>query len=54
MKRDMDLIRAILLEAEAHQGGGAPRIAAIEGYTDAQIDLLPDRRRRVGGHLRHN
>lgn len=37
MKRDMDLIRAILLACEAHEHGRAPRELQIEGYTDEQI-----------------
>lgn len=37
MKRDMDLIRAILLACEAHECGFAPRELQLEGYTDEQI-----------------
>lgn len=36
MKRDMDLIRAILLACEVDEHGFAPRIE-IEGYTQEQI-----------------
>jgi hypothetical protein len=37
MKRDMDLVRAILLELEKHPAGFAPPKITIEGYTDDQI-----------------
>jgi hypothetical protein len=37
MKRDMDLVRAILLELEKHEHGFAPRSVQIEGYSDEQI-----------------
>ncbi len=36
MKRDMDLIRAMLLAIEAHPTGFAPKIE-ISGYTQEQI-----------------
>jgi len=37
MKRDMDLIREILIKLEEHEHGNAPRELEIEGYTDEQI-----------------
>jgi hypothetical protein len=37
MKRDMDLVRRILLVCEAHEHGYAPRPLAVDGYTDEQI-----------------
>lgn len=37
MKRDMDLVRLILLEIEDHQHGLAPQRLPIEGYADEQI-----------------
>lgn len=37
MKRDMDLVRAILLAVEAHERGFAPSDLRIEGYTHEQI-----------------
>ena len=37
MKRDMDLIREMLLMVEAHPSGFAPKIE-IPGYTQEQID----------------
>lgn len=37
MKRDMDLIRAILLEVEAAPSGFAPSNIEIPGYTQEQI-----------------
>lgn len=36
MKRDMDLIREILLQTEQHENGYAPDLE-IDGYTSAQI-----------------
>ena len=36
MKRDMDLIRKMLLEIESHASGWAPNLE-IEGYTPDQI-----------------
>lgn len=37
MKRDMDLIRKILLAVEEHEHGRAPGKVEIEGYSDEQI-----------------
>ena len=37
MKRDMDLIRQILLTVEAHHSGFAPQIE-IDGYTQEEIN----------------
>ena len=37
MKRQMDLVRAILLELEKHEHAWAPRKLAIEGYTDEEV-----------------
>jgi hypothetical protein len=37
MKRDMDLIREILLTMERHEYGNAPDILEVEGYTEEQI-----------------
>jgi hypothetical protein len=37
MKRDMDLIREMLLAIEAHPSGFAPIKIDIEGYTQEQI-----------------
>jgi len=37
MKRDMDLVRAILLALEEHEFGFAPRDLKVEGYTKEQI-----------------
>ena len=37
MKRDMDLVRNILLKVEEHEHGHAPRKVEIEGYSDEQI-----------------
>jgi len=37
MKRDMDLIRQILLTCESHDSGYAPQQLQIEGYTEEQI-----------------
>lgn len=37
MKRDLDLIRAILLACEAHEHGHAPRELQIEGFSEEQI-----------------
>src|SRR6476660_1465967 len=37
MKRDMDLIRKIMLAVEEHEHGFAPRQIVIEGYTKEQI-----------------
>jgi hypothetical protein len=37
MKRDMDLVRQILLKIEEHEHGLAPRNLAIEGYSEEQI-----------------
>ena len=37
MKRDMDLVRAILLEVEKHSDGFAPCELEIDGYTPEQI-----------------
>ena len=38
MKRDMDLVRAILLEIEKHEHGFAPDEWNVEGYTEEQIN----------------
>ncbi|MDO9453367.1 MAG: DUF2513 domain-containing protein [Stagnimonas sp.] len=38
MKRDMDLVRAILLELEQHKHGNAPDNFALEGYPEEQVD----------------
>lgn len=37
MKRDMDLVRSILLEVEAHKHGSAPSNLTIDGYNDETI-----------------
>ena len=37
MKRDLDLVRKILLVCEEHPNGFAPQELHIEGYTDDQI-----------------
>ena len=37
MKRDMDLVRKILLMLEEHEHGMAPRKLVIEGHTDEEI-----------------
>ena len=37
MKRDMDLVRKILLACEAEPSGWAPSPLVVEGYTEAQI-----------------
>jgi hypothetical protein len=37
MKRDMELIRKILLSVESHEDGFAPRELSIEGYSDDQV-----------------
>jgi Hypothetical protein (DUF2513) len=37
MKRDMELVRKILLEIENHESGYAPMNIAIAGYTEEQI-----------------
>ena len=37
MKRDMDLIRAMLLAVEEHPSGFAPKIE-LQGYTQEQIN----------------
>lgn len=37
MKRDMDLVRRILLALEQHESGFAPRDLKVEGYTEEQI-----------------
>lgn len=37
MKRDLELIRKIVLAVEDSDGGWAPDPLEIEGYTDAQI-----------------
>ena len=39
MKRDMDLIRKILLSYEAEPGAQVPSKVAIEGYSEEQIDF---------------
>lgn len=37
MKRDMDLVRKILLALEGHDHGHAPRSLPIEGHSEEQI-----------------
>jgi len=37
MRRDMDLIREILLAVESHEHGYAPSKISVEGYTDEQV-----------------
>lgn len=37
MKRDMDLVRGILLAIEANESGRAPQKLSVDGYTDEQI-----------------
>ncbi len=37
MKREMELVRAILLELEQHARGLAPESLTIRGYTDEQV-----------------
>jgi hypothetical protein len=37
MKRDLDLVRKILLAREAHPHGHAPNPLQIEGYTEEQV-----------------
>jgi hypothetical protein len=37
MKRDMDLIRKLILLVEDSPGGYAPNEIAVDGYSDAQI-----------------
>jgi hypothetical protein len=36
MKRDMDLVREILVQIEEHEHGMAPRNLTIEGYYSEQ------------------
>ena len=37
MKRDMDLVRAILITIEEHEKGFAPHNIEIQGYSEEQI-----------------
>jgi hypothetical protein len=37
MKRDMDLVRKILLAMESHEHGFAPQPFSVEGYDDEQV-----------------
>jgi len=37
MKRDMDLIRKILLEIESHEHGDAPQNFSVEGYSKETV-----------------
>lgn len=37
MKRDMDLVREILIALDDHEGGYAPQGMVFEGFTDEQI-----------------
>jgi hypothetical protein len=37
MKRDMDLVRKILLELEKHEHGCAPQPLAIKGHSEEEI-----------------
>ena len=37
MKRDMDLIREILIKIEEHEDGRAPNVIVVDGYTEDQI-----------------
>ncbi len=37
MKRDMDLVRQILLKIEEHEHGRAPTELVIEGHTDEEV-----------------
>ena len=37
MKRDMDLVRKILLEASAREGACMGKNPTIEGYSDDQV-----------------
>ncbi len=37
MKRDMDLVREILLKIEKHEHGMAPDNLSINGYTEEQV-----------------
>ena len=37
MKRDMELVRQILVQIEEHEHGMAPRSLTIDGYTQEQI-----------------
>ena len=37
MQRDMELVRKIMLAAEQHEHGFAPRDLTIEGYSDEQV-----------------
>lgn len=37
MKRDMELVRKILIILSEHQHGYAPRNFAVEGYTEEQV-----------------
>jgi hypothetical protein len=37
MKRDLDLIRKILMACEQHEHGWAPRELAIDGFSEEQI-----------------
>ena len=39
MKRDIDLLRKILLALEAHEHGFAPEKLEIESYSDEQLDF---------------
>jgi hypothetical protein len=38
MRRDLNLLRAIVLQIEDHPEGWAPRNVLVEGYTPAQIE----------------
>lgn len=37
MKRDLDLIRKLLLKMEEHEHGYAPQRITLDGYTDEQV-----------------
>jgi hypothetical protein len=37
MKRDLDLIRKILFQLEAHEHGYAPQTFTVDGYTDEVV-----------------
>ena len=39
MKRDLDLLRKIILALEAHEHGFAPQELQVEGYSKEQIDF---------------
>ena len=57
MKRDLDLIRKIILSIEESESAQAPTHLAVEGYTEAQINyhawLLVDAGLAMGADTTH-